>query len=257
MLIRFLAALAVLVVLSFQGPTLSAAEAPRILIVATSHAEVPGSSKKTGLWLSELIDPYWVFRDAGADVRIATVMGGAAPIDPRSGDSSDLSTAFRNDAAAIAKFTEAPSVDRIDPTGFDAVFFAGGHGTMWDFAENATIARIVSEFVRNGRVVAAVCHGPAALLSATDVNGRPVVTGKRITAFSNREEAAAGWTGLVPYSLEDRLKSQGANFDAAGVFRDNAVRDGVIVTGQNPASSESAAKLVLEALHQKSGATTN
>jgi putative intracellular protease/amidase len=256
MMVKALVLLAVLVVAPFPGAALAASETPRILIVATSHADVPGSGKRTGLWLSELIDPYWVFREAGAEVRIATVKGGPAPIDPRSGGAGDLARAFRNDPVAMDKFTQAPAVDAVDASGFDAVFFAGGHGTMWDFAENATIARMVSEFVRAGKVVGSVCHGPAALLSATDAEGRPVVAGKRITAFTDGEEAAAGWTDLVPYSLEQRLKAQGAVFEGAGVFRRNAVRDGTLVTGQNPASADDAAKLVLEALRERARSAT-
>ncbi len=224
---------------------------PRVLIVATSHSEVPNSDKTTGLWLSELTDPYRAFRQAGASVDIATINGGAAPIDPRSGSAKGLAAAFNNDATAVNQFNTAPALRDVDTTVYDAVFFAGGHGTMWDFADNPVVAQTVSTFIAAGKPVGAVCHGPAALVSARTADGRPVVAGLRVTAFTDREEAAAGWTGLVPYSLEQRLKDLGAQFEAAGTFQSYAVRDGLIVTGQNPASSDAAAKLLLDVVKER------
>lgn len=253
---RLLASLILVLVVAAAAisPAVADNHGPRIIIVATSHSAVPNSDKKTGLWLSELTDPYRVFRAAGARVDIATISGGPAPIDPRSGDAGDLVSAFGGDEKAVGQFNKAPALADVDPAAYDAVFFAGGHGTMWDFADNAVVSRWVSDFVAAGKPVGAVCHGPAALLSARAADGRPVVQGVRVTAFTDREEGAAGWTGLVPYSLEQRLKALGADFEAAGVFRGFAVRDGLIVTGQNPASSDEAAKLLLEALKERSKA---
>jgi putative intracellular protease/amidase len=245
----------VLVVTAVIGsPAAADNHGARILIVATSHSQVPNADKTTGLWLSELTDPYRVFRDAGARVDFATIKGGAAPIDPRSGDANGLVSAFRGDQQAVSRYNTAPPLKDVDPAAYDAVFFAGGHGTMWDFADNPVVSRWVSDFIAAGKPVGAVCHGPAALLSAKTPNGRPVVDGVRLTAFTDREEAAAGWTNLVPYSLEQRLKGEGARFENAGVFRGFAVRDGLIVTGQNPASSDDAARLLLEAIKQRPSA---
>jgi putative intracellular protease/amidase len=253
---RLLTSLFVALVLAAGAisPAVADDHGPRILIVATSQSAVPNSDKRTGLWLSELTDPYRVFRAAGARVDIATIKGGSAPIDPRSGDEGDLASAFRGDEKAITQFKTAPALADVNPADYDAVFFAGGHGTMWDFADNAVVSRWVSDFVAAGKPVGSVCHGPAALLSARTADGRPVIRGVRVTAFTDREEGAAGWTGLVPYSLEQRLKALGANFEAAGVFQGFAVRDGLIVTGQNPASSDDAARLLLEALKERSKA---
>ncbi|MCU0837765.1 MAG: type 1 glutamine amidotransferase domain-containing protein [Rhodospirillales bacterium] len=250
---RVLSSLLVTGVLMAAGALPASADnhGPRILIVATSHSEVPNADKTTGLWLSELTDPYRVFREAGANVDIATITGGPAPIDPRSGSAKKLDTAFNNDPSAVTKFNTAPALKDVDTARYDAVFFAGGHGTMWDFADNPVVAATVSTFVAAGKPVGAVCHGPAALLSARTADGQPIVGGLRVTAFTDREESAAGWTGLVPYSLEQRLKQLGAQFEAAGTFQPYAVRDGLIITGQNPASSDAAAKLLLDAVKER------
>lgn len=236
------------------APAAVAAE-PRILLVATSHSTVPDSDRTTGLWLSELVDPYWVFRDAGAKVDIATIAGGAPPIDPRSGKEADLADAFRNDQTARAAFDQARPLADIATESYDAIFLAGGHGTMWDFVDNAAMTERVNQMFRDGKVVAAVCHGPAGLLGATDASGQPIVAGRKVTGFTDVEELVAGWSGLVPFSLEERLKQLGGDVTAALPFRAHAVRDGTLVTGQNPASSERAARLVLAALAERAAST--
>lgn len=224
-----------------------AAEAKRVLLVATSHSEAP-QGRTTGLWLSELTDPYWVFRDAGLAVDIVSIRGGAPPIDPRSGSAAELVEVFRGDQAAVAAFTEAPALETVDHSRYDAIFLAGGHGTMWDFVDNPTLTGIVSAMFQAGKPVAGVCHGPAGFLGATDANGRPIVEGRQVTGFTNLEERAAGWTDLVPFLLEDRLVAEGATFDGGMVFMRNTVRDGTLISGQNPASADRTAELVLEAL---------
>lgn len=243
------ARLALLAALVLFGGFTAGAQTPRVLIVATSHSQALGG-RVTGLWLSELTEPYWVFRDAGLEVDITTIKGGSPPIDPRSGSEASVSGALRNDSRALAAFRQAPPLDSVGGDAYDAVFLAGGHGTMWDFPAHRSLAALVSAAFRAGKPVAAVCHGPAGFLGATDADGRPIVAGRRVTAFANDEERAAGWTAAVPYLLEDRLRSQGARFADGGVYRNHAVRDGNLITGQNPMSAAAAARLVLEALRE-------
>lgn len=223
----------------------------KILIVVTSHAEAL-KGKVTGLWLSELTEPYWVFRDAGFEVEIASIKGGPAPIDPRSGSAASVGPAFRNDPAAMAAFNQATPVDRIKIEQYAALFLSGGHGTMWDFPSHPVLARIVGETFRAAKPVGGVCHGPAGFIGAVDAQGDPIVKGRRVTGFTNAEERAAGWTEYVPFLLEDRLRELGGRFENAGVFGAKAVRDGNLISGQNPASAAPAAKLVLEALREAS-----
>ncbi|MCU0539015.1 MAG: type 1 glutamine amidotransferase domain-containing protein [Desulfobacterales bacterium] len=248
MLRRFMYTSLVLLAGLFLGASASlAGGSGKILIVVTSHAEAL-KGKVTGLWLSELTEPYWVFRDAGFEVEIASIKGGPAPIDPRSGSAASVGPAFRNDPAAMAAFNQATPVDRIKIGEYAALFLSGGHGTMWDFPSHPVLMRIVGEAFRAGKPVGGVCHGPAGFIGAVDAQGDPIVKGRRVTGFTNAEERAAGWTEYVPFLLEDRLKELGGRFENAGVFSAKAVRDGNLISGQNPASAAPAAKLVLEAL---------
>jgi putative intracellular protease/amidase len=235
--------------LFFCASAVQAAASGKILIVVTSHAEAL-KGRATGLWLSELTEPYWVFRDAGFEVEIASILGGPAPIDPRSGSEAAVGAAFRNDPAAIAAFNQAAPIDRVQMQDYGALFLSGGHGTMWDFPSNPHLARIVGEAYRAGKPVAGVCHGPAGFIGAVDAQGDSIVKGKRVTGFTNAEERAAGWTEFVPFLLEDRLKQLGGRFESAGVFASHAVRDGNLISGQNPASASPAAELVLEVLKE-------
>jgi len=223
-------------------------EQAKILIISTSHADA-ADGRKTGLWLSELTEPYWIFRDAGYGVDIASIQGGTPPIDPRSGSERALPEKLRNDDAALRAFNESVCVDCINPRPYVALFLAGGHGALWDFPRSESLRMILERAAADGKTIGAVCHGPAGLLGVR-VDGRPLAAGRRLTAFTDEEEQRAGWSKHIPYSLEQRLKAEGANFQPDAAFRSHAVRDGRLVTGQNPASAEATARLMLEVLRQ-------
>ncbi|MBX7098715.1 MAG: type 1 glutamine amidotransferase domain-containing protein [Myxococcaceae bacterium] len=219
----------------------------KILIVVTSHAVLGSSGMKTGLWLEEVAVPYQVFRAAGAQVDLASPLGGPAPVDPKSEKEPSAETkAFLADTAAVEKLKHTLPLGEVKG-GYDAVFVAGGHGTMWDLPTSADVARVLSEAWKAGKVVAAVCHGPAGLVGVKDAAGQPIVKGRRFTAFSNEEEAAVGLTKVVPFLLETRLAELGGTYERGPNWASHAVRDGRLVTGQNPASSKAAAQEVLVA----------
>ncbi len=221
-----------------------------ILIVTTSHGAIGNTGKRTGLWLEELTTPYYIFRDAGAAVTIASIKGGAVPIDPRSeeGDLPASAKRFRADPEAKRAFGTTLPINAVDVSPYDAIFLPGGHGTMWDLPESRDLAVRVAQAYEAGKVVAAVCHGPAGLVGAKRADGSPLVAGKRVSAFTNEEEEAAGLTKAVPFLLETRLAELGAHVETGPRFQPLAIRDGQLVTGQNPASAEKVAELVLSAL---------
>lgn len=229
---------------------------PRILIVTTSNATMGPNGKPTGLWLEELTTPYFTFAEAGALVTLASISGGMIPVDPRSLEPSDTEpesvSRFRGDGLASGALDRSHAIAGIDAANFDAIFLPGGHGTMWDLPCNATLASLVGRMWREGKVVGAVCHGPAGLLSAVETDGQPLVAGKRITAFTNAEEDAVGLTDAVPFLLEDRLRELGALFESGETFAPHAIADGRLVTGQNPASSRDTARLILDAVEAAS-----
>jgi len=215
----------------------------RVLMVVTGHGEMaPGHP--TGIWLSEFAEPYALFREAGCEITVASLRGGPAPVDPRS-----LEGVSREGAAAALKELEATvPLGEVDTAGFAAVFLPGGHGTMFDLPASQELARTIVSFYESGRIVAAVCHGPAGLLGATLSGGAPLVRGKRVTGFTNEEERATGLDTLMPFLLEDRLRELGAVFVPAPMWSDHVEQDGRLITGQNPQSSVSAAKAVIQAL---------
>lgn len=225
---------------------------PRILIVTTSNAAMGESGEPTGLWLEELTTPYFTFVEAGARVTLASIKGGAIPIDPRSldlgDDTPDSVTRFHGDAEAQAAFAQSHALVGLDGGSFDAIFLPGGHGTMWDLPCNARLAALVGQMWREGKVVGAVCHGPAGLLSAVETDGQPLVMGKAVTAFTDAEERAVGLVDTVPFLLETRLRELGALFENGDPFAAYAIADGRLVTGQNPASSQATAQLLLDAV---------
>lgn len=240
-------------VLRATGAALLAAMAPlraqgkgKVLIVSTSHADAP-NGRKTGLWLSQLTEPYWTFRDAGHIVDIASIQGGTPPIDPRSGSDRVLAGKLRNDEVAIQAFNESVCVDCINPGPYVAYFLAGGHGALWDFPKSESLRALLEAAARQQKAIGAVCHGTAGLLGVR-VDGVPMVAGRRLTGFTDDEEQRAGWTGHVPYSLQQRLQAEGAIFRAGDAFRSHVVRDGLLVTGQNPASAAASARVLLDAL---------
>jgi putative intracellular protease/amidase len=221
----------------------------RVLIVTTSHARMGDTGKKTGLWFEELATPYWAFRDAGADVTISSIAGGQVPIDATSmeGEIAESVTRFQADAAAMRQLESSVAVAGLSAEAFDAVFLPGGHGTMWDLPDNADLIRLLESAWAQGKIVSAVCHGPAGLVNVRDAAGQPIVAGRRVSSFTNSEEAAVGLADAVPFLLETRLAELGARVEKASDFQPYAIRDGQLVTGQNPASSAEVARLVLDA----------
>lgn len=225
-----------------------------VLFILTSHAVMGTTGEPTGLWMEELTTPYYAFADAGVRVDVVSVAGGDVPIDPRSlntaeaAQNPDSVNRFRNDAAAMDKIKNTPSIASIDLDQYDAVFLPGGHGTMFDLPVSPELAALIGKAYQQGKIVAAVCHGPAGLVGAKTAQGEPIVKGKRITGFTNSEEDAAGLTAQMPFLLETRLRELGGIFESKLNFQPHAVRDGHLVTGQNPASSEAVAELVLNAL---------
>jgi putative intracellular protease/amidase len=224
----------------------------RILIVVTSHAALGDTGKPTGVWLEELAVPYMRFVDAGADVTITSIMGGKIPVDPRSmpptGPDSPVVERFLADPTAVRSLAKSTPLESVDATRFDAVFLPGGHGTMFDFPVSLALASAVSRAWTAGRVVAAVCHGPAGLVGAVDSDGKPVVAGRRVSAFTNAEEDAVGLTRAVPFLLQSKLESLGAKVETGPKFEPFAIADGRLVTGQNPASARPTADLTLQAI---------
>jgi putative intracellular protease/amidase len=229
--------------------------ATRILIILTSHSTLGSTGEPTGFWLEELITPYYIFADAGAQIDIVSIAGGQAPIDPRSlkpaGENPSSVERYLRDVSLQAALITTRPIDSVGSTMYDIVFLPGGHGTMWDLPENAALGRVIVETLVRGAVVSAVCHGPAGLVTATLPDGRPIVAGRRLTAFTDSEERAAALTHIVPFPLETRLRGLGARFESGADFKPFAVADGNLVTGQNPASSERVAELALEASKQR------
>lgn len=220
-----------------------------VLIVTTSHGVIGDTQRPTGLYFEELATPYWALIDAGFQVEIASIASGAPPVDPTSLDSPPASVLrFQDDATATASLNNTRAVGSLDPSGYAAVFLPGGHGAMWDLPGHGALAALVGTMFDARRVVAAVCHGPAGLLRAQRADGRPLVAGHRVSAFTNAEEQAVGLVEAVPFLLETTLREQGAQFEGGPNFEPYAVRDGTLVTGQNPQSSALVASEIIAAL---------
>jgi putative intracellular protease/amidase len=224
----------------------------KILMIVTSNATMGTSNKPTGIWAEELAVPYYQFADAGLSIDIASTRGGAAPFDAGSikpkGENSVVVERMLADAPLNARLATTLKIADVDSTKYDAVFFPGGHGTMWDLPGDAAIAKSVEHAFANGKVIASVCHGAAGLVSAKRADGKSILEGKRVNSFTDAEEAAVGLTDVVPFALESRIRSLGANFEGAANWQAFAVRDGNLITGQNPQSSELVAQHVLAAL---------
>lgn len=223
----------------------------RILMIVTSHDEMGDTGHKTGIWLEEFAAPYYRFLDAGAEITIASPKGGQPPLDPNSQVPDALTDAtkrFEKDADAQKAFANTVTLDGLKADDFDALFYPGGHGPLWDLATDAKSIALIEAFTAQDKPVAAVCHGPAALVSAKDTNGKPLVSGKKVTSFTNTEEKAVGLENVVPLSIEDEFEKHGAHFERGDDWASFAVVDGKLVTGQNPASSEQTADAVLKLL---------
>ena len=223
----------------------------RILMVLTSHDQLGNTGHKTGFWLEEFASPYYVFRDANADITLASPEGGQPPLDPKSDEAdfqTDATRRFKEDADAQAALANTSKLADVSPENFDAVFYPGGHGPLWDLAEDNNSIALIESMYASGKPVAAVCHAPAVLKNAKASDGSPLVNGKSVTGFSNSEEDAVQLTEVVPFLLEDELKGKGGNYSKGDDWHPYTITDGNLITGQNPASSELAAKAVLEML---------
>jgi putative intracellular protease/amidase len=218
-------------------------------MVLTSHSQLGNSGKKTGFWLEEFAAPYYVFKDAGAQVTLASPAGGQPPLDPTS-DTADAQTdatrRFKSDDAAQSALAHTERLSAMSGDDFDAVFYPGGHGPLWDLAEDADSIELIETMARTGKVVAAVCHAPAAFRHTMGADGQPLVKGRQVTGFTNSEEAAAGLTAVVPFLVQDMLVEKGGNYSKVSDWQPHVVTDGKLVTGQNPASSTAAAQAVLD-----------
>jgi putative intracellular protease/amidase len=222
-----------------------------ILIVLTSHDHLGDTGEKTGFWLEEFATPYYVLKDAGAAITLASPKGGQPPLDPKSDlpeNQTEATKRFRADKAAQAALANTKELADVSANDFDAVFYPGGHGPLWDLSDNATSIALIEAFVRADKPVAAVCHAPAAFVNVRGKDGKYLVRGKRVTGFTNAEEQAVGLTEVVPFLLEDRLKERGGVYSKGANWAPYAQVDGKLVTGQNPASSGPAAKALLNLL---------
>lgn len=220
----------------------------KILMVLTSHDQLGNTGKKTGFWLEELAAPYYVFKDAGAEVVLASPKGGQPPLDPKSKE-PDFQTAathrFDADNSAITQLNTTLRLQDVVQNGFDAVFYPGGHGPLWDLAEDRHSIALIENTLAAGKPLAAVCHAPGVLRHAKASDGQPLVKGKSVTGFTNTEEEAVGLTDVVPFLVEDMLKKNGGQYSKGADWKSYVVKDGLLITGQNPGSSEAAAKALL------------
>ena len=223
----------------------------KILMVLTSHDKLGSSGKKTGFWLEEFAAPYYIFKDAGAKVTLASPLGGQPPLDPSSDTASaqtDATRRFKDDACAQVALANTLRLRDMQACDFDAVFYPGGHGPLWDLAENGHSMTLIETMVCTGKPVALVCHAPAALRRVIGGDGNSIIKGKSVTWFSNSEEKAAGLTSVVPFLVEDMLRQNGGRYAKADDWLPFVVTDGLLITGQNPASSAPAALALLAAV---------
>ncbi|MBP7353628.1 MAG: type 1 glutamine amidotransferase domain-containing protein [Comamonas sp.] len=223
----------------------------KVLFVLTSHDRLGDTGHKTGFWLEEFAAPYYVFQDAGAEITLASPAGGQPPLDPKS-DAPEAQTAaterFRSDPQAQAALAATTPLARINAGDFDAVFYPGGHGPLWDLANDAASIALLEAFDRAGKPLGLVCHAPGALIKVRAANGKPIVSGRRVTGFTNSEEAAVGLSTVVPFLIEDEFTRLGGHFEKGPDWQVHVVTDGRLVTGQNPASSEAVAHALLSML---------
>ena len=223
----------------------------KILMVLTSHDELGDTGKKTGFWLEEFAAPYYVFKDAGADITLASPKGGQPPLDPSSNTDdaqTDATKRFEADDAAQKHLAKTEVLSTISAEGFDAIFYPGGHGPLWDLAEDSDSKKLLETFAASERPIGAVCHAPAVFKHPKGSDGKPLVSGKTVTGFTNTEEEGVGLTDVVPFLVEDMLKENGGDYQKGDDWASFVVTDGKLVTGQNPASSEEAAHKLLALL---------
>jgi len=221
----------------------------KVLFVLTSHDQLGNTGEKTGFWLEEFAAPYYAFKDAGVEITLASPAGGQPPLDPKS-DMPDFQTdttrRFAQDPAAQAELAKTTPLSQIKGEEFDLLFYPGGHGPLWDLAEDAVSIALIEQFDRAGKPFGLVCHAPGALRHVRAANGEPIVKGRRVTGFSNAEEAAVGLTEVVPFLIEDEFQRQGGLYEKGPDWGSYVVVDGRLVTGQNPASSDAVAHALLK-----------
>jgi len=222
-----------------------------VLIVLTSHDQLGDTGNKTGFWLEEFAAPYYHLKDAGVNVTLASPKGGQPPIDPTSSKpdaQTDATRRFNDDASAKQELATTVELSTMNVADFDAVFYPGGHGPLWDLYADSDSIALIEGFIAAGKPVASVCHAPAVLLNAKNAAGEPLVKGKNVTGFSNSEEAAVELTEIVPYLLEDELVSKGGQYQRVDDWNTLAVVDGLLITGQNPGSSKAVAEALVKAI---------
>jgi putative intracellular protease/amidase len=223
----------------------------KVLFVLTSHSELGNTGKKTGFWIEEFAAPFYILKDAGAEIVLASPNGGHPPIDPSSKEpdaQTEATARYDQDPELKQQLSTTKKLSDIRQEDFDAIFFPGGHGPLWDLHSDLYSIGLIESFWKAGKPVAAVCHAPAALLNALEINGEPLVKGKKVTGFTNTEEEGVQLTEVVPFLLEDELKNKGGEYSKTKDWGSHVVRDGMLITGQNPASSEAVAKELLKLL---------
>lgn len=225
----------------------------KILMILTSHATLGATGKSTGFWLEEFAAPYYAFLDSGADITLASPLGGQPPLDPKSDEpdaQTDATRRFKQDPQAKAVLATTQRLAQVKADSFDAVFFPGGHGPLWDLAENGYVMALIKDFYASGKIVSAVCHAPAVFRHVKTAEGQFLVHDRNVTGFSNAEEAAVGLTDVVPFLVEDMLKDHGARYTSGDDWQPHIVVDGMLITGQNPSSSVGVADAVIRQLQQ-------
>ncbi len=223
----------------------------KILMILTSHDQLGNTGKKTGFWLEEFAAPYYVFKDAGAEIVLASPQGGQPPLDPKSDDENaqtDATRRFKKDKAAVEALAHTTRLSEVSGEGFDAVFYPGGHGPLWDLAENKDSIKLIEGMAAAGKTVSAVCHAPGVFRHAKSPEGAPLVKGRKVTGFTNTEEEAVQLTKVVPFLVQDMLQANGGIYSKGDDWQPYVVTDGKLITGQNPASSAEAARAVLAQL---------
>jgi putative intracellular protease/amidase len=226
----------------------------KVLIVLTSHDQLGNTGRKTGFWLEELAAPFYAFQEAGAQMTLASPKGGQPPLDPKSDDpvfQTDLTRRFNADEAAKARLANTVRLDSVMQADFDTVFYPGGHGPMWDLAEDAHSIKLIESFIAAGKTIALVCHAPGVLHRVKNPDGIPFVAGRNVTGFTNGEEEAVGLTKVVPFLVEDELLHLGAIFSKVKDWGVHTVVDGQLITGQNPGSSGPTAAVLIDALRKQ------
>ncbi|SEA13858.1 type 1 glutamine amidotransferase domain-containing protein [Psychroflexus halocasei] len=225
-----------------------------ILIVLTSHEELGNTGRKTGFWIEEFTTPYYYLIDNGAKATLASPKGGQPPVDPTSAqdeNQTESTKRYENDEALKKQLKSTLKLSEVSVKDYDAVFYPGGHGPLWDLAESEESAKLIEDFYKADKPISFVCHAPAALKKVKNQSGEALVKGKKVTGFTNSEEEAAGLTSVVPFLVENMLKEKGAIYSKVDDFEAYAIQDGLLITGQNPASSKKVAELLLKELHQK------